>query len=205
MNNEITLVKRNINCSNITAEEFITSMFSDFLEAQEKYNDLYIPEWEYQKVANFESRIEYVRKNATKIAEKKWKTEKYRNKFINESVEKARKEYKFDTYYYDLGFFDFKVTPGEMGISGNCCIGYKELTPKALRRCFEEIKDNKYFKQAHGWMLTYVACNNSYQSCSRPQIKLIVDDNVAAQMKKDADDLANSVANFYKGCTYWGD
>ena len=41
----ITLTSRNINCSTITVKEFISAMFSDLLEAQEKYNDLYIPEW----------------------------------------------------------------------------------------------------------------------------------------------------------------
>ena len=41
---DITLVTRNIDCSNITAEQFISAMFSDFLEAEEKYNELYVPE-----------------------------------------------------------------------------------------------------------------------------------------------------------------
>ena len=42
----VILTSRNIDCSTITAEEFIHAMFSDFLEAEEKYNDLYIPAWE---------------------------------------------------------------------------------------------------------------------------------------------------------------
>ena len=76
----ITLVSRNINCSNITAEEFISAMFSDFLEAEEKYNDLYIPEWEAYKLKSFFNRLEWTRKRATTFAEKKWKTEKKRNR-----------------------------------------------------------------------------------------------------------------------------
>ena len=201
----ITLTSRNINCSNITAEEFIQAMFSDFLEAEEKYNDLYIPEWEAYKVKNFNDRMVWVRNWATKIAEKKWKTEKKRTAFIEKEVEKARKEYKIDSFYYDLSFFDFKVNPGEMGISGDCSISYKELTPVNLRRCYEAVKDNKYFKKATGWKLTYTAGDNSYRSSFRPHIELIVDADTAAQMKKDADDLTASVNNFYKNCTYWGD
>ena len=74
-----------------------------------------------------------------------------------------------------------------------------------LSRCFEAVKDNRYFKKATGWKLTYTASDNSYRSSFRPHIELIVDEETAAQMKKDADDLTESVREFYKGCTYWGD
>lgn len=201
----ITLTSRNIDCSKITVDEFISAMFSDFLEAQEKYNELYIPEWEAYKVKSFNDRMVWVRNWATKIAEKKWKTEKKRNAFIEKEVEKAHKEYKIDSFYYDLSFFDFKVNPGEMGLSGDCCISYKELTPSKLRRCYEAVKDNKYFKQAHGWKLTYEASDNSYKVCFRPHIELIVDADVEAQMKHDEEVLTNAVNEFYKGCKYWGD
>ena len=191
MNNyrTVILTSRNINCSTITAEEFIRAMFSDFLEAEEKYNELYIPEWEATKVRNFFSRMEWTRKRATNFAQKKWKTEKKRTTYIESEVAKARKEYKMSDFYYSLSFFDFDVNPGEMGISGD----------------FEAVKNNKYFKKASGWKLTYKACNNSHQVCFRPHIELIVDAETEAQMKKDADDLTESVRNFYKGCTYWGD
>ena len=201
----ITLTSRNIDCSNITPEQFISAMFSDFLEAEEKYNNLYIPEWEAYKVKNFFDRLAYTRKWAKGIAEKKWKTEKKRNEFIEKEVEKARKEYKIDSFYNNLAFFDFDVNPGEMGISGACSISYKELTPTTLRRCYETVKDNKYFKQAHGWKLTYEASNNSYKVCFRPHIELIVDADVEAQMKSDEEVLTNAVNEFYKGCKYWGD
>jgi len=201
----ITLTSRNIDCSTITVEEFISAMFADFLEAQDKYNELYIPEWEARKVKNFENHIACVLKHATKVAEKKWKTEKRRNAYIESEVKKARKEYKFDSFYYDLSFFDFNVTPGEMGLSGNCCISYRDLTPEALRRCFNEIKDNKYFKKALGWKLTYEASNNSYQVSFRPQIKLIVDKETENQMENDEKRLTESVCKFYENCNYWGD
>ena len=201
----ITLTSRNINCSNITADEFISAMFSDFLEAEEKYNDLYIPEWEVSKVNHYFNHINYIRKWATGIAEKKWKTEKRRNLFIESEVEKARKNYKIDDFYYDLSFFDFNVEPWRNGLSGDCSISYNELTPAKLLRCFEKVKNNKYFKKATGWKLTYEASENSYQVSFRPHIELITDDETAVQMKKDAEALAESVHKFYKGCTYWGD
>lgn len=202
---DITLVTRNIDCSNITVEQFISAMFSDFLEAEEKYNDLYVPEWETSKVKSFERHMKWARERAIKFAEKKWKTEKRRNLYITKEVENARKNYNWPTFYYSLSFFDFDCNPGDNGLSGNCCISYRELTPRALERCFDEVKDNKYFKKAHGWMLTYNACEGSYQNNSRPQIKLIVDSETEAQMKKDAQDLADSIREFYKDCHYWGD
>ena len=201
----ITLVSRNIDCSTITAEEFVKTMFSDFLEAEEKYNDLYIPEWEAWKVESFKRHMKWARERAIKFAEKKWKTEKHRNLFINTEVKKACESYKLPNYYDKLSFFDFDVNPGHNGLSTNCCISYRELTPQALERCFNEVKDNKYFKKANGWMLTYSAHDDSYRSNSRPQIKLIVDPETEAQMKKEAQDLANSINDFYKNCHYWGD
>ena len=201
----VILTSRNINCSTITVDEFIRAMFSDFLEAEEKYNDLYIPEWEAAKVKSFFQNLEWARKRATNFAEKKWKTEKKRTAYIESEVAKARKEYKMSDFYYNLSFFDFDVNPGEMGISGNCCISYKELTPAKLERCFETVKDNKYFKKASGWKLTYEASNDSYRTCFRPHIELIVDAETEAKMKKDAEDLTESVRKFYEGCTYWGD
>ena len=201
----VILTSRNIDCSTITAEEFIHAMFSDFLEAEEKYNDLYIPEWEASKVRNLFRHMELVRKRAINFAEKKWKTEKKRTAYIESEVAKAREEYKTYDIYHGLSFFDFDVNPGKMGISGDCCISYKELTSAKLGRCFEAVKDNKYFKKASGWKFTYEASNNSHRVCFRPHIELIVDAETEAQMKKDADDLTESVCNFYKGCTYWGD
>ena len=201
----ITLTSRNIDCSNITADEFISAMFSDFLEAEEKYNDLYIPEWEAAKVNSFFSHMEWARKRATNFAEKKWKTEKKRTAYIESEVAKARKEYKMSDFYYELSFFDFDVEPWRNDLSGDCCISYKELTPNKLLRCFEKVKDNKYFKKAIGWKFTYKASENSYCTCFRPHIELIVDANTKAQMKKDEADLTASVNKFYENCHYWGD
>ena len=200
-----TLVTRNIDCANITCEEFVKAMFSDFLEAEEKYNENYIPEWEAWKLKSFKDHMKWIRKRATEYAEKKWKTEKKRNEYINNAVEKARKEYKVSTYYDSLGFFDFDLEPGKNGLSGNCCISYKGLTPKALERCFNEVKDNRYFKKATGWKFTYESNENSFRSCFRPHIDLIVDAETEAAMKKEAADLAEDIRRFYANCSYPGD
>lgn len=202
----ITLVSRDgINCSNISMEEFVRMMFSDILEADEKYNDLYCPDYVAGIIRGFESYVDSYRKAAIRYAEKKWKTEKKRNEYVEKETEAARKRYNRDAFYYDLSFFDFNVTPGEMGLSGNCCISYRDLTPAKLRRCYEAVKDNKYFKKAMGWKLTYEASNNSYRASFRPQIKLIVDEETENQMVNDEKRLTESVNKFYENCNYWGD
>ena len=202
----ITLVTReNLNCANMTADEFIMAMFSDMLEAEEKYNEMYVPEYVNSIINYFEYCMRSARNRATKFAEKKWKTEKKRNEYIKKELEKTRDSYNHDKYYDSLSFFDFDVNPGEMGISGDCCLSFKGLTMNALKRCFEKVKDNKYFKKATGWKLTYECSNNSVSTCFRPHIELIVDAETKAQMEKDERDLTESVRKFYEGCTYWGD
>ena len=199
-----TLVTRNIDCSSLTAAEFAKVMFSDILEAQEKYNELYTPEWVANNIKFFEANINRTQRSAEQFANKKWKTEKRRQEYIAEMVQKARENYH-DGYYHKLDFFDFKVDPGSITLSDSCCLDIDKLTFEKLERCFESIKDNKYFKVANGWTLEYSSTENSYCNCSRPQIKLIVDEETAATMKKAAESLADSIHSFYENCTYWGD
>lgn len=199
------LVIRNIACSSITEDEFVRAMFSDMLEAEEKYNDLYVPEWVNAQVENFNRYIKDVKHKAEIYATKKWKTEKKRTEYINLMIKTAREKYKPNKWYDHLSFFDFDVNPGDNGISGNCCLSYNNLTFNALARCFNEIKDNKYFKLASGWKLSYEHDEKSCRSSFRPQIKLIVSKEVEDQMIKDAKTLEESICNFYKNCRYFGD
>ena len=201
----ITLVSRNINCNTITVDDFVRAMFSDIIEAEEKYNELYVPEWTANQIKYFESGLNNARNNAIKYAEKKWKTQSKRDEYVEKTIKEFRDNYKMNNHYYNLGFFDFDINPGEMGISGNCVLSISELTFDKLRRCFENIKDNEYFKKATGWILTYEAQDGSYCSSFRPQIKLILDDETQKKMDKEAADLTDKVNSFYADVTYWGD
>lgn len=199
------LVVRNIDCNNITEDEFVKAMFSDMLEAEEKYNDLYIPEWINKQIEQFNLYMNRAKNNAENFAKNKWKTEKKRTDYINLIVTTASATYEPSTFFERLSFFDFDVNPGDNGISGNCCLSYNNLTFNALARCFNEIKNNKYFKQATGWKLSYEHDEKSCRTLSRPQIKLIVSKEVEDQMIKDAKALGESICNFYKNCRYFGD
>lgn len=202
----ITLVKReNVNCSSISEDEFVSKMFSDIIEAEEKYNELYAPEYVASIIRHCNSYVESYRKRAERIAEKKWKTEKKRNVYIAQEVAKANKEFNRNAFYYDLSFFDFDVHPESNGLSGDCCISINRLTFDSLRRCFESVKDNYYFKNASGWKLEYEAHENDHKVCFRPYITLIMPEDVEAKYHKAAEDLSESIRKFYEGCTYWGD
>lgn len=202
---KITLVTRNAICKDLTSDEFVKMMFADFIEAEEKYNEAYIPEFVERAVKSCMSSLEYAEKRARTYAEKKWKTQKKQDEYVKAQVEEAKKKINWHPYFYSLSFFDFDVEPWRNGLSGSCCISYKELTPRTLERCFEAVRNNKYFKKALGWRLTYGASETSVQSCFRPQIELILNDEDQAAFDADAKALADDIARFYANCSYPGD
>ena len=199
------LVSRNIDCSSITCDEFVKALFSDILAAEEQYNDQYIPEWVASNVLHMKQSINSTKNYAINYANKKWKTERKRNEYISNIVKNAINSYVLNSYYETISFFDFDVNPGSNSISNDCCLSISKLTFNSLIRCFNQIKDNKYFKHANGWRLTYTSMKDSFRNLSRPQIELIVDDDTKNEMDNDRDCLTKAINEFYKGCTYFGD
>ena len=203
--NTIKLISRTgLNLAEISKEDFVKFMAEDIKAAHEKYNELYRPEWEQRNAEHKVYVVERAKENATKYAERKWKTEKKRQPYIEAEIEKAKNHLK-DLYYDDLTFFDFDVNPGSMGINGTCILDAINTSKKALEMCYDTIKDAKYFKQASGWSLEYdVYGENTYRTAFRPHIQL-TGNNVEAEMKADKEALAKSVREFYKNTTYFGD
>lgn len=199
-----TLVSRNINCSELNVDDFVKAMFCDVLEAEEIYNENYCSEYVKSQINFYESKIKFTKDNAYKYASKKWKTQKKQIEYVMEQVNKAKNDFKLG-YYDHISFFDFNVNPGSMGISDNCIITISNLTFEKLEKCFNVIKDNEYFKNALGWELIYDTYEGSYRSLSRPQIKLILNDDMQNKMNKEREDLEKSVMNFYRNTTYFGD
>lgn len=190
------LVTRSTKCSDLTPETFAKYMMEDMVEAKKQYDNIWYDAEYALYLKNLENAKSWAIKVATKYAEKHWKTEKKRNEYIQKYLEKNLKHYEFK--YHSISYFDFDVRPWDNGISGNCILSYDNMTKEAMIRCFNEIKDNKYFKGATGWVL-----EDNYRS--RPQIKLILDDKLAKEFKEDKENLAKAIADFYRGCTYFGD
>lgn len=198
----VTLVRReDVDCSTISKEEFIKLMGEDLHNAIEEYGKIIKP-------LNDERLKQYIEndiKQAERFAEKKWKSQKKRDEYI----ENARKNTESKKYYlddYKRIFFDFKPDKGDMGISYDCILDIK-TDDNQLSKCFDKIKDSKYFKKATGWVFKYESNSKDkigYYSF-RPYIDLLLDENSKAEQKRDAEQLAKSVQDFYTNSNYWGD
>jgi len=189
------LITRNVNCSELTDTEFARMMIEDMLNAKKVYDSIWYPISVNRHNEYLENTKKYIGINARKYAEKHWKTEAKRNEYVEKEISKFKET---PHTYISISFYDFNVEPGSMGISNDCILTYDDLTENAMIRCFNKIKDNEYWKNAKGWILE----DHHY---SRPQIKLILDDEYADKMNKEAVELTNKVHDFYKDCTYWGD
>lgn len=125
--------------------------------------------------------------------------------FILEDIKVASDEYSSLTNGGDISFFDLDVEPYRNGISGSCVLGTDTDEEKA-RSCFKEINDKKYFQLAKGWEFCYETREgNNYESCFRPEIKLLFDEDIQKQYEKDEKDLADDITRFYSNCRYCGD
>lgn len=188
------LVTRNVNCAELTKEEFVSMMMEDLKNSVIKSEEIFRPELEAQFYHNQEQHLEYVEKQAREYACKKWKTDKRRDQYVIDVLAKEpRKIYEFNP----VSFFDFKLNPSDNYISGSCILTV-DTTIEKLECCYDMIKDNKYFLSATGWEL--IESRNF-----RSQIKLIMPDEMNEMYHNEEKGLANAIANFYADCNYCGD
>ena len=191
---EITaLITRNVDCSTITKEDFIKFMMEDLHNSKEEYHNLHFPV-EKTKFEDWEvCRKESTEKRARTFAEKKWKTEAKRNAYVEQEMAK----YVPGTFkFYEIEFFDFDVEPWSNYTSHTFSID--TVTAEKLGRCYDEVKENKYFKNATGWIL-----EDHYHF--RPQIKLILPEEYKTMWDTDVENLEKAISEFYKNTTYFGD
>ena len=194
MDTAILITRENIICSELTKEQFVNMMSEDLTNALHEDVRIFKPIAEEYHKQCIERDRERVIKRATEFAERKWKTEKKRKAYIESEIEKLTDK---PLYFSPVSYFDFDAEPWKNGISG-CCILHPCETVEHLERCFEYIKDNVYFKAAKGWQL--IDHRNS-----RPEIKLILDEEMETKYKNDERGLSEAIARFYEGSNYWGD
>lgn len=195
----VKLISRNVNCSNLSEDQFVQMLFSDLLEAEEVFNETYSIKFIKRCIENYNNNYSRLISRAKAFAEKNWKTEKRQKQYINEVINKEKDHETAISLNFDkLSFFDFNVFPGSMGISYDCVLSYKDLTFDKLHKCFNCIKESDYFKHAKGWQLVY-------HPGFRSQIELILDDEYQKKADDANDALARAVEKFYKGTHYWGD
>lgn len=194
MKTAILVTRENIVCSELTKEQFVAMMMEDLKKAPIKSEEIFRPELEAEFYRNQEQHLEYAEKRAREFACKKWKTDKRREQYVMEVLSKEKRNV-FE--FRPVSYFDFKLNPFSNGISDNCILRVN-TTEEKLGRCFDEIKNNKYWVTATGWQLIE-------ERSFRSQIKLIMPDEMNEMYRKEEEGLANAIANFYAGSNYWGD
>lgn len=194
--NIILTRRENIDCSNISEEDFVKFMTADLKEAARIYEE----EAGKEEAKNVERRLEQRKQQIIDYANKKYKRESNRKKYIDNALQNLKE----NPFKRTLSFVDFDVTPWENGISGNCIL-HPDKGEEEVAKCFKEIKDNKYFKRATGWAIKYEAREGSVFSAFRPFVDLIGDDLLKSEMQQDRERLAAAIERFYSGSNYWGD
>lgn len=203
--NVVLCRRENIDLSTISEEDFIKYMMEDLEKAGKEYVDAVTP----VRAKEHEEYIEREIRKATKFAEKKWKTDKKRNEYI----ENIRKNVEASPYWNNRKepkpsdiWFDFKPDLGRMGIPSYCLLTPGKVTEKQLSQVYNEYKDNKFFKMGKGWAFKYETSSEKYLNVSfRPWVDILMSDDDKAEQKREGEELAAAVRNFYKDTDYWGD
>ena len=196
----MTLVRHeNLDLSSLSEEDFIKYMLEDFNQAVEEYSKICKPLNDKRIADNIEREI----KQAIKFAEKKWKTQKKRDEYI-ENIRKNAQEKKWYLEDPKRIFFDLKPDKGNMGIRQECIIDSKS-NEKTLKIAYEEMQKSKYFKKGTGWAFKYDAYGKDKAYSFRPYIDILLDENDRAEQKRDEENLSNAISDFYANTNYWGD
>lgn len=180
---------------------FIKRLRQDILKAVEVWDKKHKIAYQIKRATSFAEGLETVKAKATKEAAQKYKTEFRRTEYINNEliayITSNATEMVECKWYGNITFFDFNVEPGSNGIHNTCILNVSNLTDKALEACWNEIKDNEYFKEADGWQFE--------NGEGRPQIRLHLSKNLQKKFKEERESLERAINDFYDGCTYWGD
>ena len=200
----IILLKRtDIDCSKLSKEEFISMMTEDYNKAVKECSDLLDKEHEESK----EERVARVKAAAEKYAEKTWKRESTKKKYIDNAV--ANETSKQRQKWSDVNSFDFDTSFGRDNSIHDFCI-IRESTLKFLGKIYDILTDekeyaNSFWKEATGWAFKYTCPKDSYRNAFRPWIDLIVSDTKREEIKQNEKHLADAIERFYAGSNYWGD
>jgi len=191
---EAILVTRTVKCSELTKEQFVEMMMEDLRNSVIKSEEIFKPFEEAIHNTNMADIRKYVENRARNFASNKWKTEKRREKYV------ANELTKVDSHpfiFRPVSFFDLNVEPGSNGISDDCVLNVNS-TEEHLGRCFEAIRNNRYFLAATGWELVE---NRSFRS----KIKLILSPKMEAAYRSEIEALNKAMHAFYKNTPYFGD
>ena len=181
---------------------FIIMLRRSIMEAVKVWDKKHKPAFIVKQVENFTHYVQLRKEKLTKEAETKYKTQNKREEYINtylaEYISKWTPGLAQNKGYQEISFFDFDVEPGTNYIHGTCVLDINDLSDKKLEACWNDIKDNEYFKEAEGLQF-------EYDGIGRPQITLRLSRQMQKQFDQAKENLGKTIANFYSGSNYWGD
>jgi hypothetical protein len=198
------------NASEITREEFVAMMRADVEVAIAEFREWTAIEGEKKYQEDNEAyKIRRAEKIERIIAESygKYKRESYRLRYVEREIasipENLDRSYSHKSR--ELGGITWDIKPWDNGSTlimwGSNIYGINEYDPNYLERyvsrLYDEAIKNKYFLQCTGWSVV--------EHLSSAEFKLHLSAELQEQWKADEHSLAESIARFYEGCTYWGD
>lgn len=199
----VTLLRHeDIDCANLSKEEFVSLMKKDIAKAIEEYTSI-CKDYNEKAIVNL---IERTKKAAIEYAEKKYKRQSSRDKYVENAIKNAEAS-KMYLSNPDKIFFDFWPEKGSNDGTPTVCILSKDTDKHQLAKCYDKLKDSKYFTGATGWVFKYESQNKDSVSIYsfRPYVDVIIDDNLRAEQVRDEKRLADAIERFYSGSNYWGD
>ena len=198
----ITLLRHeNLDLSTIDEKTFINEMYSDIQKAVKEYCDLVTP----YKASEKSIYLERCRKEAEKYVEKKYKRNSNKQKYIDNAIKNFEESWEKHTTDAKKIFFDIVPDPTQMG-SGYGETLYYDTDKKYLKKTYEVLENNKYFRKGIGWAFKYQARDKDNPCYSfRPYVDILMNESDKAEQLREKEIHDNAVANFYKDSNYWGD
>lgn len=194
--------KFNKNASEITRDEFIAMMRADIEATIAKFRtwSAIVNDKKYQE-DNEAYKIRRAEKVEQIISEsyKKYKREFYRLRYVDREIAKLPENLIRNSIYdgRELGSISWDIKPWSNGCSLIMSDHIEDTLLYTLGHLYKEAIKNKYFLQCSGWSIV--------ESLSTAEFKLHLSPELQEQWKADEHKLAESIARFYEGCTYWGD
>ena len=194
--------KFNKKASEITREEFVAMMRADVEATIAKFRTwtAIVGDKKYQE-DNEAYKIRRAEKVEQIISEsyKKYKREFYRLRYVDREIAKLPENLIRNSIYdgRELGSISWDIKPWSNGCSLIMSDHIEDTLLYTLGHLYKEAIKNKYFLQCSGWSIV--------ESLSTAEFKLHLSPELQEQWIADEHKLAESIARFYEGCTYWGD
>ena len=194
--------KFNKNASEITRDEFISMMRADIEATIAKFRtwSAIVGDKKYQE-DNEAYKIRRAEKVEQIISEsyKKYKREFYRLRYVEREIASLPENLIRNSIYdgRELSSISWDIKPWSNGCSLIMSDHIEDTLLYTLGHLYKEAIKNKYFLQCSGWSIV--------ESLSTAEFKLHLSPELQEQWKADEHKLAESIARFYEGCTYWGD